>query len=290
MPRDPYRLAGPAVVSFSGGRTSGYMLHEILQAHGGELPPDVRVAFCNTGKERPETLDFVEECSRRWAVPIAWLEYRFVPRFGNEGGAHTFALVDYGTASREGEPFAAAIRSRTFLPNPVMRFCTSELKIRTTNRYVRQALGWTEYDNAVGLRRDEPGRVGRLRSRGNHVTGEDTVCPLYDAGATLADVMSFWAAQPFDLRLRQHEGNCDLCFLKGIGKLRKILERRPDLAAWWVEQEQAVAKMGTSETGRFRSDRPKYSSLLKMVQEQRLFDFGGADEPDELGEACHCTD
>jgi hypothetical protein len=284
MAYDPFRLEPPAVISFSGGRTSGLMLRRVLDAHGGKLPPGVLPVFCNTGKERAETLDFVEECSRRWAVPITWLEYR------HEGGKHAFAAVDYATASRAGEPFAAAIQSRKFLPNPVTRFCTSELKIRTTNRYVRQALGWAEYDNAVGLRRDEPGRVGRLRSRGNHVPGEEPVCPLYDAGTTLADVMAFWAAQPFDLRLRQHEGNCDLCFLKGVAKLRDILERRPDLAGWWIEHEQAVAKMGTSETARFRSDRPSYAGLLKMVREQRLFDWGGPDEPDELGEACHCTD
>lgn len=59
----PYRITGPAVVSFSGGRTSGYMLWHILDAHGGALPDDVKVVFCNTGKERPETLDFVERCA-----------------------------------------------------------------------------------------------------------------------------------------------------------------------------------------------------------------------------------
>jgi hypothetical protein len=283
VPRDPYRLAGPAVVSFSGGRTSGYMLHEILRAHGGRLPEDVQVVFCNTGKERPETLHFVEECSRWWDVPITWLEYR------HEGGKHTFSVVDYATASRDGEPFAAVIRARKFLPSPVQRFCTSELKIRTTNRYVRQALGWAEYDNAIGLRRDEAQRVGKILARPSE-TGEQVLCPLHEAGATLADVMAFWRGQCFDLRLRQHEGNCDLCFLKGVGKLREILERRPDLADWWVRMEGEIRTAGTSHHNKFRKDRPSYAGLLKMVQEQRLFDFGGPDEPDELGEACHCTD
>lgn len=74
---NPYRLDPPAVVSFSGGRTSGYMLWHILESFGGKLPEDVRVVFCNTGKERPETLDFVERCGQRWGVPIVWLEYRY---------------------------------------------------------------------------------------------------------------------------------------------------------------------------------------------------------------------
>jgi hypothetical protein len=36
---DPFLITGPAVISFSGGRTSGYMLHRIVQAHGGMALP-----------------------------------------------------------------------------------------------------------------------------------------------------------------------------------------------------------------------------------------------------------
>lgn len=51
MTPSPFLVAGPALISFSGGRTSAFMLHEILATHGGQLPPDVHVAFANTGKE-----------------------------------------------------------------------------------------------------------------------------------------------------------------------------------------------------------------------------------------------
>jgi len=46
-----FLITGPAVISFSGGRTSAYMLWRILQAHGGILPDDVVVCFANTGRE-----------------------------------------------------------------------------------------------------------------------------------------------------------------------------------------------------------------------------------------------
>ena len=46
------------------------MLRRILDAHDGELPDDVFVDFTNTGKEREETLVFVNECSVRWGIPI----------------------------------------------------------------------------------------------------------------------------------------------------------------------------------------------------------------------------
>lgn len=275
---DPFRLPEPFVVSFSGGRTSGYMLRRILDAYGGKMPDGGKVIFCNTGKERTETLDFVERCSLEWAVEVIWLEYR------HEGGQHTFAVVNYATASRHGEPFEAVIRARGFLPNPVARFCTVELKIRTTDRYLR-SLGWEHWTNAIGLRGDEPHRVARLKGTNKH-SREEPEAPLHKAGVTEPDVSAFWKAAPFDLALQSHEGNCDLCFLKGRDRISRILRDRPDLAAWWIKQEQSI-KAGSDKARNeaFRADRPRYESLLRQVQEQPLLDFG--DEP--LTE-CFCTD
>ena len=67
---DPFLIDGPTSVSFSDSRTSEYILRRVLDAHGGTLPHDARVVFANTGKEREETLVFVEEVSQRWGVPV----------------------------------------------------------------------------------------------------------------------------------------------------------------------------------------------------------------------------
>ena len=72
---NPYRISGPTILSYSGGRTSAFMLWQYLEAHGGRLPPDTHVCFANTGCEHPDTLAFVHTCSLYWAVPIVWLEY-----------------------------------------------------------------------------------------------------------------------------------------------------------------------------------------------------------------------
>lgn len=73
---NPYLLPeGNVQIAFSGGLTSAYMLHQILEANGG-LPSRVEVTFQNTGREMPQTLDFVAEVGRRWGVLITWLEYR----------------------------------------------------------------------------------------------------------------------------------------------------------------------------------------------------------------------
>jgi hypothetical protein len=48
--RNPFLIDEPTVISFSGGRTSAYMLWRVLEANGG-LPEDAIVCFANTGKE-----------------------------------------------------------------------------------------------------------------------------------------------------------------------------------------------------------------------------------------------
>ena len=53
MTRLPFILPdGNVQIAFSGGRTSGYMLHQILEANGG-LTDRVEVTFQNTGRGMP---------------------------------------------------------------------------------------------------------------------------------------------------------------------------------------------------------------------------------------------
>lgn len=99
---------------------------------------------------------------------------------------------------------------------------------------------------------------------------------------TKADVDAFWRSHSFDLGIHSDMGNCDLCFLKSQGKLQRIMSERPDLAAWWIEQERRTGQ-------RFRKDRPSYEALLVRSQRANL-PMMDDDEPDELSVACHCTD
>lgn len=235
----PYRIEGPAVISFSGGRTSGYMLRKILDEG---LQPDVFALFADTGKEREETYQFVRDCASHWGVEVHWVQRETPPGV---------------------TPFEQLITDRKFLPNPVSRFCTADLKIRPIRDWMR-ARGYEHWTNVVGIRADEPRRAARLRAP----TRErwENAIPLVDAGVSERDVLAFWKEQPFDLQLRTWEGNCDLCFLKGTAKRRRIMVERPDLAAWWVEQERRTGAT-------FRADVPSYAALMTNEQSQmRMFD------------------
>lgn len=276
---DPFLITGPALVSFSGGRTSAYMLWRILQAHGGTLPEDVHVCFANTGKEREETLRFVHECATRWGVRVRWLEWR--SRTGDI--ADRFEEVGFNSASRNGEPFMGLVREKSYLPNPVTRFCTIELKIRTM-KFFAQSQGWERWNNVVGLRADEPIRVARSVA-GNATNKErwTTLCPLADAGVTNRDVRAFWAAQDFDLQLLPFEGNCDACFLKARPKLWEIERTRPGTLDWWAEAEA----LGANPAGqRFRSEY-SYAELIRDVRRQPdMFAGGYFDNDPDMDAEC----
>ena len=216
---NPYLLDLPAVVSFSGGRTSGFMLRKILEAHGGQ-PEDLRVCFQNTGLEHAATYDFIRDAGDRWGVEIAWLEYCV-----DADNQHDYKVVDYASASRKGEPFTALIHKKQYLPNVVARFCTQELKILTMTRYLETVPGFDDgYTNYVGLRADEPRRVAKMR--GSEVRGMGEVeCPVWRAGHTNEDVLEFWRNQDFDLGLPTNgsASNCVGCFLKGSARIRALM-------------------------------------------------------------------
>ena len=129
---NPYKIHGPAIISFSGGRTSGFMLRKILDAHDGKLPEDVIVCFQNTGLEHPMTYEFVKEVQVNWEVPILWLEMT-VDSHGDKT-KYGYKVTNYEEASKNGEPFKALIKKRNYLPNPVARFCTTEMKVFTVKR------------------------------------------------------------------------------------------------------------------------------------------------------------
>lgn len=234
---DFYKLPdGNVQIAFSGGRTSAYLLRQIIEANNG-IPDRAVVTFQNTGREMPQTLDFVSEVGSRWGVSIVWLEYRAAKPF--------FEMVNHKSASRNGEPFEAMIRKKKILPNQKVRFCTTELKVRTAKRWL-MSLGWKRWTNCVGIRADEPHRLNKPAPKDRWTVWT----PLADAGVGRNDVSDFWGAQPFDLRLPNVKGNCwlgncDGCFLKSEANVAAFTREFPDRARWWEEMETLAGDMTT---------------------------------------------
>ena len=209
------------IINFSGGRTSAYMTKRLISSCDNFL-----VTFLNTGKEMPETLDFVNECDKRWNLNVVWIEYRY----GNN-----FEVVNYETASRDGRPFNEMIAYRKgHLPNALKRFCTHDLKMETNKRYLK-SIGLKEWTWYNGIRYDEPRRWSKAKNLVGYI---DVEMPLVKWKVTKEEVLNWWACQDFQLKVNEPYGNCDLCFFKSKKHLAIIAKEKPELFDWWISKEE----------------------------------------------------
>jgi 3'-phosphoadenosine 5'-phosphosulfate sulfotransferase (PAPS reductase)/FAD synthetase len=247
-------------VSFSGGRSSAMMAKIMLDNYPKE---QLIFTFANTGKEMPETLDFVNECDKRWGLGVVWIEW-----CAEKG----YNVVNYKTASKAGEPFEQLVIKRKYLPNQQTRFCTGDLKVKPMKRYL-VAQGYKHWQAAIGIRKDEPNRYFKLKNQ-KQKDRWDYIFPLWDFGITKSDVAKFWQQQGFDLGIHSNLGNCDFCFLKGMGKKLTQARLMPDRLQWWIDMEQKIG--ATFHKGY------SYTEIAQLNKNPTLFD------DNDIG--CFCGD
>jgi hypothetical protein len=250
----------PLLVSFSGGESSGLMLR-LIQLHQGL--ENTFVIFANTGKENPETLDFIHKIETTWDIPIVWIE-GYTPF--EKGHGTTYRIVDYYTASRNGEPFEQLIK-KYGLPSRMNRMCTGNLKIKIIEKYMRGHVGIRKWTTAVGIRADEPQRI------------KDKYYLLAEFGITKHSVNEFWSKQPFRLDLPKYAGNCDLCHLKSLSKRIQCIQRKPEIADWWQRMEELVGDQFDNDASVLEIKR-----LALEKQAQIQINFESVDMP------CACAD
>lgn len=277
-------------VHFSGGQSSAYMLHRILEANGG-LPDDCCVIFTNTGLEHPHTLDFVHECGERWQVPITWLEYWRNPeaKGGKKDPIVHYKVVDRATASLDGTPFKTMIDAKAYLPNPVARICTVELKIETARRFIQRDLRHRNYTSLIGIRGDESRRVRKALLEHCEVD-----YPMVHAATTRQEVLDFWRTSPFRLDLPEDGrlGNCVLCFLKEESKLLRNIREEPERAEWYRAQEKNMRTnprrkdMVKKTMNHQFNKRYTYDDLVRKAKQNAYLPF----KEEEVGVDCFCGD
>ena len=281
----------PVVISFSGGRSSGLMLVNILKAYNHKLPDHVYVVFSNTGGEHNATLDFVHEFEKRYDLDIHWLEfYRDDSRKGVKGDPKNIVRrVNYETASRKMEPFISMCMSRSYLPNQNNRVCTVELKIAPKNRYCKNILGLGDWFSVIGFRGDEIKRVDKsdLNSAQQLKTRElSLIFPLAMDDIDKDMVDRFWKQNDFDLGIPSYLGNCVFCFLKAKPKLAYIMHTQAEESGLdrWIDLEKQVRSRKTDYV---------YASFINGVTYEQMSqqrDIVMELEDDAGGIDCFCTD
>ena len=203
------------------------MTQYILKNHSES---NILIVFANTGKERPETLDFVKKCSEEWNVHIHWIEYNPQEK---QGYKNWFKVVDYETASRNGEPFEKFIKKER-LPNSAYPNCSGRLKQRPLQNYAKHYFKGHPYCTAIGIRYDEQHRIKWDSAQKNKYWYPLAV----DFPITKEFIHNYWSSQTFTLNLKSYEGNCDCCWKKSNRKLYTIAKESPEYFEWWAEMEE----------------------------------------------------
>lgn len=246
-------------ISFSGGESSAKMTINLLKIR--EHWSDVVVIFANTGFENEETLDFVKMCDERYGFNSVWVEAVIDPSKG-KGTRHR--IVDFTTASRDGEPFREMV-AKYGIPNASWPHCTRELKTSPMYSYIK-SLGWKpgEYDVAIGIRADEQRRLSRKK---HHI-----IYPLADIWPmSKPDVNEFWNNEPERLNILGFQGNCKTCWKKSTNKLLAIMEFWPDHFNLFESLENDYPRVGNEfEKDKDAQDRVFFRKNMSTIQLREL--------------------
>jgi hypothetical protein len=208
------------LVSVSGGETSEFMAQWLWKHKRDEY--DMLFVFANTGQENEETLEFVQQCSQYFGFPVVWVECLVNPTFGI---GTTYKVVDFNTASRNGEPFESYI-SKYGIPNQANPQCTRELKQAPITSYARQYFGTSDYETAIGIRSDEIDRMSVKRKQRKLVY--PLISKAFLPGITKPVINLFWSQMSFRLKLKGYQGNCKWCWKKSRPKLLRIAKDNPE--------------------------------------------------------------
>jgi len=255
------------IVSFSGGRTSGYMSHW-LQENMSHLY-DFIFVYSNTGLEHENTLKFVDQCDKHFNMNLVWVE-AVVSRDKGQGTKHK--IVDFKTASRKGEPMEDVIK-KYGLPNGTYIHCTRETKLQVIKSY-QSSIGHESARNAVGIRYDEFHRVKNNKA---------LIYPLATiTKVSKKDVIDFWSNMAFDLMLDEHYGNCVGCYKKSDKKLKMLADDKSECFDFWIDMENKYSNVITPKETYKRTIYRGYRTAYQVKHNLNM--------PDKLTESDECAE
>src|SRR4030065_1272531 len=124
--------------------------------------PDIEYFFCDTGCELPETYEYLDRLKARLGIKISYLNQELIPKDDPEAIFKHWLTIYNG-----------------FLPSPVARWCTKQLKIIPLEKFI----GDDETISYIAIRADE--------DRDGYISSKDNINPAYpfkEDGITKKDV------------------------------------------------------------------------------------------------------
>jgi hypothetical protein len=259
------------VLGVSGGMDST-ALAIFMQTTHPEIP--IEYFFCDTGKEPPETYEFLDQLESWLGRPIQ----RLYPKFGFD-----FWFQEYNY----------------FLPSANARWCTRKLKVEPFELWIRPSLqSGTKVHNYIALRDDERERHIPAPSHNNL----RTETPFLSHHVTLAEVKEilfaseFGFARYYDWRT---QSGCSFCFFQRKIDWVGLKREHPELYEEARKYEVAAQEHGCSRTWSSGETLEKLGSPARIAKikagntrkclNRSLFsrreilraeDFGDDDDPD----------
>lgn len=227
------------IILVSGGRASARMARHI-QTSEKYVEYEKLYVFCNTGMERPETIQFLRDMVYHWNIPLNIIEgvYSLENRVGVKS-----RLVDFDTLDMEGKVFEEAIKHLnknkwTGVPNQAIPYCSEYLKTRVSHHFAKIIFETTNYIKAIGYRKEDmPKRITIAELR------EDStrIAPLltdFEEPISQKDLNYFFNHELFKLQLHSSLGNCELCWKKSDKNLIQAIQYGTRFIDWYRDQEE----------------------------------------------------
>lgn len=175
--------------------------------------PQMEYFFCDTGKELPETYEYLERVKARLGIKIEYLN-----------------------AERDFDHWLEVFNG--VLPSPRVRWCTRKLKIEPLEKFV----GDDRAISYIGIRADE--------NREGYVSAQPNIYPIYpfkERGLVKADILNILddsgIGMPSYYEWRSRSG-CSFCFFQRKYEWVKLAEKHPE------EFAQAIAYERDHKDGR----------------------------------------
>jgi len=276
------------LLSVSGGGTSMLMMLYCLKKLSDQY--EMICVYANTGKEDEGTLKFVNDCSIRFKTPIVWVEAKHkdengIP-FSRKGWKVKHKIVNFETASRNGEPFEEMI-SVLGIPSTNAPFCSDQLKRKAIESYLK-SIGWKNYHKAIGIRCDEIDRVN----------------PNFKAKRIIYPFVSLWPKTKPEILDELHDlglaidihpddGNCNECWKKDMLRLCRNMRRSPKDFIWWQEMTDKYGAFMPRKTelkppfNFFRGNlSPKDILKLSKMSDKVISKYASREKLDGCSESC----
>jgi len=235
------------VVSFSGGRTSAYLVH-LMEFYSKYCGADVRYIFMDTGAEHPKTYEFIRNIVKHWGIPLVCLRTVVNPKMGK---GCTYKVVSVDDISTDLQPWSDML-VKYGAPYAVGAMCTARMKTDPFNSYCKDVMP-DGYITWLGIRDDEPRRLKRKE-------GFAFLADVSDFDKE--DVIDWWKTQPFDLGIEEHLGNCVFCIKKSSLKLVLASRDEPEM----YEQFVTLVEGDTVRTtGRMHNHQRMYRRSLHLT-------------------------